>query len=133
MIKRTVEISGRGNRVSVRLASLVIKRNGSEVGRVPLEDLGILILDAPDTVYTHWVLAEALAAGAAVVPCGRNHLPCGLFLPQANSLQAQRTAAQAAAPLPLKKRLWKQIVQAKVREQARALPSSGRLPLPVAD
>jgi CRISPR-associated protein Cas1 len=122
MIKRTVEISGHKNRLSVKLGSLIVERNGDEVGRIPLEDLGVLILDAHDTVYTHWVLAEALAAGAVVVPCGRDHLPCGLFLPQANSLLAQRIAAQAAATLPLKKRLWKQIVQAKVCEQARALP-----------
>jgi CRISPR-associated protein Cas1 len=121
MIKRTVEISGRGNRLFVNLGSLVVMRDGREVGRVPLEDLGILILDAPDAAYTHWVLAEALKSGAAIVPCGRDHLPCGLFLPQDNSLMAQRLAAQAAAPLPLKKRLWKQIIQAKVRLQARNL------------
>jgi CRISPR-associated protein Cas1 len=122
MIKRTVEISGAGNRLSVSLGSLLIQRDGQQVASIPLEDLGILILDAADTVYTHWVLAEALAAGAAIVPCGRDHLPCGLFLPQDNSLMTQRLAAQVAAPLPLKKRLWKQIVQAKVRHQAAALP-----------
>jgi CRISPR-associated protein Cas1 len=122
VIKRTIEISGQHNNLSVSLCSLIIQRDGEEVGRVPLEDLGVLILDAADTVYTHWVLAEALAAGAVVVPCGRDHLPCGLFLPQDNSLQTQRLAAQIAAPLPLKKRLWKQIVQAKVRHQAAALP-----------
>jgi len=122
MIKRTVEISGQHNRLSVSLGSLVIERDGEVVGRVPLEDLGVLILDAADTVYTHWVLAEALAAGAVIVPCGRDHLPAGLFLPQNNSLQTQRLAAQVAAPLPLKKRLWKQIVQAKVRHQAAVLP-----------
>ncbi|MGB2755852.1 MAG: type II CRISPR-associated endonuclease Cas1 [Phycisphaerae bacterium] len=121
MIKRTIEISGQGNRLSVALGSLIIQRDSQEVGRVPLEDLGVLILDAPDTLYTHWVLAEALAAGAVVVPCGRDHLPCGLFLPQNNRLQTQRLAAQVAAPLPLKKRLWKQIVQAKVRHQAQVL------------
>jgi len=122
MIKRTVEISGSGNRLSVSLGSLIIQRDDQEIARVPLEDLGVLILDAADTVYTHWVLAEALAAGAVVIPCGRDHLPCGLFLPQDNSLQTQRLAAQVAAPLPLKIRLWKQIVQAKVRHQAAALP-----------
>jgi CRISPR-associated protein Cas1 len=122
MIKRTVEISGQHNRLSVSLGSLIIERDGEAVGRIPLEDLGVLILDAADTVYTHWVLAEALAAGAVVVPCGRDHLPSGLFLPQNNSLQTQRLAAQVSAPLPLKKRLWKQIVQAKVRHQAAALP-----------
>jgi CRISPR-associated protein Cas1 len=87
-----------------------------------LEDIGLLILDAPTTTYTHSVITEVLAAGAVIIPCGRDHHPRGLFLPQESSLQTQRLAAQVAAPLPLKKSLWKQVVQAKVRNQAGALP-----------
>jgi len=128
MIKRTIEISGRGNHLAIDQGSLTIRRDGAEVGRVPLEDLGVLVLDCPTATYTHSVLTEALAAGAVVIPCGRDHLPRGLFLPQENSLLAQRVATQAAASRPLKKRLWKQLVQAKIRHQARALPegSAGR-------
>ena len=122
MIKRTIEISGKGNHLAIDQASLTIRRDGEEVGRVPLEDLGVLVLDCPTTTYTHSVLTEALAAGAVVIPCGRDHLPRGLFLPQENTLHAQRLAAKAAAPLPLKKRLWKQLVRAKIRRQAEALP-----------
>ena len=90
--------------------------------RVPVEDIGLLILDAPTTTYTHSVLTEVLAAGAAVIPCGSNHHPAGMFLPQQNTLQVQRVADQAAASLPLKKRLWKQIVRRKIRNQAFVLP-----------
>jgi CRISPR-associated protein Cas1 len=122
MIKRTVEISGKDNHLSVADGSLLVRQGGQEVGRVPLEDLGLLILDAPTTTYTHAVLTEVLAAGAVVVPCGRNHHPAGLFLPQENSLIAQRLAAQVAAPLPLKKILWKQVVRAKIAAQLGALP-----------
>jgi len=122
MIKRTIEISGKENHLSVSDGSLIIRQAGTEVGRVPLEDLGLLILDAPTTTYTHCVLTEVLAAGAVVVPCGRDHHPVGLFLPQENSLLTQRFTAQVAAPLPLKKILWKQVVQAKIRAQAGALP-----------
>ncbi len=122
MIKRTIEISGKGNHLAIDQGALSIRREGDEVGRVPLEDLGVLVLDCPTTTYTHSVLTEALAAGAVIIPCGRDHLPRGLFLPQENALQTQRLAAQAAAPLPLKKRLWKQIVQTKIRHQSAALP-----------
>ncbi len=122
MIKRTIEVSGKGNHLAIDQGSLTVRRDGEEVGRVPLEDLGVLVLDCPTTTYTHSVLTEALAAGAVVIPCGREHLPRGLFLPQENALQTQRLLQQAAAPLPLKKRLWKQIVQAKIRHQAGALP-----------
>ena len=121
MIKRTIEISGRGNHLFISQGSLAIRRGRDVVGRIPLEDVGLLILDCHDTTYTHHVLAEVLAAGAAIVPCGRDHLPAGLFLPQGNSLQTQRVLSQAAAGLPLRKRLWKKIVQAKIGHQAGAL------------
>jgi CRISPR-associated protein Cas1 len=121
MIKRTVEISGQGNQLSVRHGSLFIVRDGELVGQVPMEDLGVLVLDAPTTTYTHAVIVEALAAGAVIVPCGPNHHPCGLFLPQNNSLQSRRLRNQAASPLPLRKALWKQLIQAKIRNQASVL------------
>lgn len=123
MIKRTIEISGEGNHLSVSQGSLIVRREDEIVGRVPLEDLGVLILDSPMTTYTHSVLSEALAAGAAIIPCGRNHLPVGLFLPQENTLLTERLALQADAALPLRKSLWKQVVRAKVVAQAQTLAS----------
>jgi CRISPR-associated protein Cas1 len=122
MIKRTIEISGQGNHLSIAEGSLCVGKAGEPVARIPLEDIGVLILDAPSTTYTHSVITEVIAAGAVIIPCGRDHHPRGLFLPQESSLQTQRLAAQAAAPLPLKKSLWKQIVQAKIHSQAGALP-----------
>lgn len=118
MIKRTIEISGRGNHLYISQGSLCIRQGRQVVGQVPLEDIGLLILDAQCTTYTHAVIAAVLDAGAAILPCGKDHHPAGLFLPQNNTLQTQRFAGQAAAPLPLRKRLWKQIVQCKIRNQA---------------
>ncbi len=118
MIKRTIEISGRNNHLSISLGSLVVKRESSVIGRVPLEDIGVLVLDAADTTYTHHVLTRIMQAGAVIIPCGTDHLPAGLFLPQNNTLQTQRLILQTNAPLPLRKQLWKQIVQCKIRHQA---------------
>ena len=75
MIKRTVEISGQGNHLSVRHGSLMIDCDGERVGQIPLEDLGVLVLDAPTTTYTHAILVQALAAGAVIVPCGEKVYP----------------------------------------------------------
>jgi len=121
MIKRTIEISGQGNHLYISQGSLCIRQGRQVVGQIPLEDIGLLLLDAPSTTYTHSVIAEVLSAGAVILPCGKDHHPAGLFLPQNNTLQTQRLVRQAAAPLPLKKRLWKQIVQCKIRNQARVL------------
>jgi CRISPR-associated protein Cas1 len=121
MIARTIEVSGHNNRLSIREGSLVVEREGAVVGRVPVEDIGVLILDSMTCSYTHAVLAAVLQAGAVVIPCGPKHLPAGIFLPQNNTLQTQRVALQAAAGLPLRKSLWKQVVQAKIANQAGAL------------
>jgi CRISPR-associated protein Cas1 len=60
--------------------------------------------------------------GAAVVICGPSHQPAGVLLPtEANDLAGRRTRQQARAKLPVRKRLWKQIVRRKIALQAENL------------
>jgi len=62
--------------------------------------------------------------GAAVVVCGPKHLPVGLLLPlQTHTEVVWRIDDQIAAPRPLLKRLWQQIVRTKILAQARNLPA----------
>lgn len=57
-----------------------------------------------------------------VVTSDARHQPTGMLLPlAANTLQTERFAAQAALNQPLRKQLWKQVVQAKIRWQAKVL------------
>jgi len=122
MIKRTIEISGEQTYLSVHNGQLVIKREGLEVGRVPCEDIGLLILDSKATSYTHTALVEPLRHDAVIVLCGDNHHPAAFVLPvAANSLQTERLRRQAEAKKPLAKKLWKHIVQAKIANQAAVL------------
>jgi len=98
---------------------LVLKRGGEVVGSVPIEDLGVLIVNHPGCTYSHAALNELLANNVAVVICGKNHHPHGLLLPlDGHSLQSERYRVQTSAKIPVKKRLWKQLVQAKIRHQA---------------
>ncbi|MBZ0254251.1 MAG: type II CRISPR-associated endonuclease Cas1, partial [Candidatus Methylomirabilis sp.] len=61
-------------------------------------------------------------SGGAFVACDEKHLPVGMLLPiDAHFVQAERFARQAEAAFPVKKRLWKQVVQAKIRAQGRLL------------
>ena len=122
MIKRIVEISSARTHLSIQYGQLVIRENGSELSRIPCEDIGVLLVDHQGTSYTHCVFTELLAKGAAVVLCGGNHHPVGMLLPiETNSLQAERFRKQIEAAEPVKKRLWKQIVRAKIRHQAKIL------------
>jgi CRISPR-associated protein Cas1 len=122
MIKRTIEISREPARLSVHLGQLVLKRGEAAVVTIPCEDIGMVIVDHPQTTYTHAALATLLEAGAVVVVCGAKHLPIGLLLPLADHTQVVwRMHDQIAVSRPLRKCLWQQVVQAKIRAQARNL------------
>jgi CRISPR-associated protein Cas1 len=120
MIKRIVEISSARTFLSVRYGQLVIKENGNELSQIPCEDIGVLLIDHQGTSYTHCVFTELLDHGAAIVLCGGNHHPAGMLLPlESNSEQGERFRQQVNAKEPVKKRLWKQLVQAKIQHQAK--------------
>jgi len=79
----------------------------------------MVVVDHPQVTYTHAALAQLAESQAVVVICGRNHLPTALLLPLADHTQVVwRLSDQLDAPKPVKKRLWQQLVQAKVRAQA---------------
>jgi CRISPR-associated protein Cas1 len=124
MIKRTLEISDGPTFLHIEDDQLVLERNRQEIGRVPAEDVGVLIVDHHSTTYTQGVLVRLLHHGAAVIVCGPDHLPAGILLGfEQSSLVAQTVRLQAQAKLPLKKRLWRQIIQHKIRGQARNMPA----------
>lgn len=123
MIKRTIDISQGPTFLSIENDQLVITRDKQRIGQVPCEDIGVLLVDHVATTYTHSVFTRLLHFGAAIVLCGPNHLPAGMVMPmESNELTARRMRLQASAPLPLRKRLWKQIVRQKVKLQAMNLP-----------
>lgn len=91
---------------------------------VPFEDLGVLILEHPQTSMTLPALASVAEHGGVVVICGSKHLPVALCLPiSTHGETVHRVYDQVNASRPLVKRLWQQVVQAKIRNQAANLPS----------
>ncbi|MDD5458493.1 MAG: type II CRISPR-associated endonuclease Cas1 [Phycisphaerae bacterium] len=124
MIKRIVEISQNACRLSVKYGQLIIKQDGVEVSKIPCEDIGVLLVDNPAVSYTHSVFTELLKYGAGVVFCGADHHPAGMLTPvDSHSTQTERHRYQIEAKEPLKKRLWQQIIKAKIRHQAKVLGS----------
>jgi len=89
---------------------------------IPLEDIAVVIASHPQISYTQAVLAGLAAAGGIFVACNQKHLPVAMLLPlESHSTQTERFGRQAEMALPLKKRLWQQIIRAKLRAQARLL------------
>ncbi len=122
MTKRTIEISSGPTRLSLRNGQMIIDREGCPHTSVPCEDLGVLIIDHPAVVYTHGLFSELLANKVAMILCGKNHLPQGLLLPFASNLiHTERLRSQIQAGTPLCKRLWQQLVRAKICHQSQNL------------
>lgn len=87
--------------------------------QVPLEDIGLMVLDHPQITCTQRVFAEALQHQAAILICDQKHMPFGLMVSmQGNNLQGVRVRRQAEIAPEEKKRIWNNIVAAKIRNQA---------------
>lgn len=122
MIRKTVEFATLGTRLSVAHRQLVIERPDTPVATLPIEDLGVVIIDDVRATYTQAVFLELLAAGATVMVTGRDHLPVGMMLPlDAHHVQTERHLAQVEAGLPTKKRVWQALIQAKILQQGAVL------------
>lgn len=93
----------------------------------PIEDLGVVVLDNKQITITAGVIDALLENNCALITCDRRSMPVGLMLPLCgNTTQNERFRQQLDASLPLKKQLWQQTVQAKIRNQASVLEECTR-------
>lgn len=97
------------------------KERGNE-NIIPIEDIGIIILDNQQITLSHGLLSALLNNNCAVVTCDSKHLPTGLFLPlESHQEQSERFQTQVEASEPLKKQLWQQTITAKIMNQSMVL------------
>lgn len=122
MIKRTLYF-GNPAYLHTRNEQLIISlKNDEEEKQVPIEDIGVLILDHSQITITQPTLTRLLHNNTAVISCDETHHPVGLFLNlDGHTLQSQRFKAQIEATVPLKKQLWQQTIEAKIGNQAALL------------
>ena len=130
MIKRTLYF-GNPAYLSLKLKQMVVKlpqkgdeeRDENELTRtVPIEDIGVVILDHKQITVTQALISALLDNNCALITCDSRQLPVGLMLPLAgNTVQNERFRLQLDASLPLKKQLWQQTIEAKIKNQAAML------------
>jgi CRISPR-associated protein Cas1 len=121
MIKRTLYFSNPAY-LSTRLEQLVVDRPEQPVQTIPIEDIGLVVLDHQQITISQALLAKLLDNNVAVITCNHTHHPTGLLLNlDGHTQQSQRFQDQLESSLPLRKQLWQQTVEAKIRNQAAAL------------
>ncbi len=122
MIKRTLYFGNPAYLKTLNEQLIVELPDTGEKKQVPIEDIGIVILDHQQITITQALIAKLLANNTALITCNDTHHPTGLLLNlDGNTLQSQKFKAQIEASQPLKKQLWQQTVSAKIANQAALL------------
>lgn len=134
MIKKTLYF-GNPTYLSLRNGQLVIKlpevehsaslpeviKRQADITRA-IEDIGVVVLDHKQITITSGCMEALLENNCALITCDSKSMPVGLMLPlYGNTTQNERFRKQLEASLPLKKQLWQQTIQAKIRNQAMVL------------
>lgn len=133
MIKRTLHfgnpayLSLKDKQLQIELP-LLKAEGGSDYRRcIPVEDIGVLVLEHPQITLTAGCTAALLENNVAVISCDSRRMPIGLHLPlESNMVQSERFRYQIDASQPLKKNLWQQTIQAKILNQAAVLHRQGK-------
>ncbi|MDD2577205.1 MAG: type II CRISPR-associated endonuclease Cas1 [Bacteroidales bacterium] len=124
MIKRTLYF-GSGAYLSVKDSQLVVQLAEDTTNTkktMPIEDIGVVILDNPQITITQRVLVQLLENNVAVITCNQFHHPIGLQLClDSNTLQSERFQTQINASESLRKNLWQQTIVSKIYNQAMVL------------
>ena len=91
---------------------------------IPVEDIGVVVLDHRRITITSGALDALLENNCAVITCNAQGHPVGLLLPlSGNTLQSERFREQIDSSLPLRKQLWQQTIKQKIANQAAVLRS----------
>jgi len=123
MIKRTLYF-GNDAYLHTKDKQLVIDFADEEKDTVsvPIEDIGVVILDAYRLTLSLNLITNLLHNNVALITCDERHMPQGLMLNlDGNTIQQERFNDQIKVSQPLKKQLWQQTIKAKIRNQRKAL------------
>ena len=127
MIKQTLMFTS-PVALSLKYGQLVVKSlDDDKTLTRPVEDIGFLVIDNPMISLTIPLLNELVSNNVAVIVCDKKQMPQAMLQPLVGNTTLQETYKyQIEAAAPLRKQMWKQLVEAKIRNQAALLDRVGK-------
>lgn len=117
-----VEISKPHIYLNAHRGFLEIRQKKELLGKVPLDDILGLVITGHGCSHSSYLLVELANRNIPISICGSNFMPKAIILPiEGNSRQSMRMRSQFGMSKALQKKLWKQIVQNKLKNQAMVL------------
>lgn len=120
MDKQIIEISNDGFKLSLFRGFLVVENVEKNIKQeVPLDNILSLVLSANNVLISKNIINELCQRGANIIFCGKNYVPTAITVStEGHWLVSERIKYQIDCSLPLKKNLWKSLVQNKIWNQA---------------
>lgn len=128
MLKRTLVFSNPMS-LSLKNCQLVLAFKDDPVKKmtIPIEDIGVVIIENQQVSITIPLMNALIEGNVQVVVCNDRGMPSAMLQSfEGNNLQGENLRNQIDAGEVLKKQLWKQIVEAKIRNQAALLNKVGQ-------
>ena len=120
MIKRVVEISNQAH-ISVKDFQLTIK-NENWVFTIPLEDIGVIVLESSAITISHRLLIEVAHKEITLLVCDERHHPVWLYHALSWHTQSAKYLKEQVNVSPIiQKKLWQLIIQKKIYYQSQIL------------
>lgn len=122
MIKRTLYFTQAAH-LSAHKRQLVVSYPEEQAKKqVPIEDIGILLLEDHRITLSHHLISSLLENNAVIIACDSFHLPHGMMLNTTGSHTYQEQLRhQLSATEAFQNRLWQHTVRAKIINQAALL------------
>ena len=126
MIKRTLFFSNPYH-LSINLGQIIVtSKSTREDKTIPAEDIGYIVLENPQITFSQQFISTMSKYNVAVIFCDSQYMPTSmLFHLDTHTVQTERFKSQLSVSEPFKKNIWKQLIIAKVQNQAEVLNSQG--------
>lgn len=121
MFTTPVSLSLKDNQIVI-----TFKDNGDTVTR-PIEDIGFVIIENPQVSISIPLINELADNNVSVMFCDKKQMPHTMLMTlEGNTTQQESYKYQLEASVPVKKNVWKQLVESKIRNQASLLNHLGK-------
>ena len=109
------------------MLKIVYKDKPDDVTYRAIEDIAIILINNHSASLTTPLIGRLSEQNVAVVFCNEKHMPTSMLMNlDANTLQEKYFRLQLEASLPLKKQMWKNVVENKIKNQAGLLKTLGK-------
>lgn len=114
-------------KLSLQLSQLVLSNPEGQRVTLPLDDVGVIVLESREILISSALLSECAKYDIALFCCDESHMPNGIMLP---FLQHCRYSGivrmQVSWSEPFKKRVWQMVVKSKLEGQSVVLEHYGK-------